>query len=237
MRRKNDAERWAKKMFSIKCERLSRSVGCRGRRSFLLALVTAAFFASSAFAANPSKFSADEIARLADSKAQSAGYDLSLYARGTPLYDGTDDTWGVIYRQNLRGGVAFAVSVDNTTGFVSLQPLPARAPVTSVPRQSPSWIRMVLLAAGGIGALALFLSPWFSRPWRFAPWVRWAFWMLGPIGWVWSALGFLLLESSSAFSASARELMMHAQTLLSGAGTAIALLCIVSGALFRRDPA
>jgi|GEM_PF-3386302 len=54
-----------------------------------------------------------EATRLADSKAQSSGYDLRQYDRAPAAYDTSDKSWWVNYRRKTEKYTQFSVHVED----------------------------------------------------------------------------------------------------------------------------
>ena len=69
---------------------------------------------------------------------------------------------------------------------------------------------------------------------RAAPrWVRVALWLLGPISFVWSIIGFTLLFGSGSISEHTYYFIRHIKTLFAGMGIGILLLLFASGEFVR----
>jgi hypothetical protein len=84
-----------------------------------------------------------------------------------------------------------------------------------------------------IGSIYLFLSPFFARPWKFAPWVKVAFWILGPIGTTWGVLGFIKLFFRIYLSSQTYYLIGNAKTILGGVAIGIFGLFFLSGEFLK----
>lgn len=80
-----------------------------------------------------------------------------------------------------------------------------------------------------VGALLLVVSPFFSRPWVFALWVRCCFWMIGVVGVSWSVLNLVLVLHRSSLSWRDYRVLDHYQSLLSGVGIGLLALFFLSG--------
>jgi hypothetical protein len=98
-----------------------------------------AFCASCCLAGEEPRLSAAEVIEAANAKARDEGYDTMAYFHYAPYYFKTQGVWDVSYYYKARKAgevraTAFAVAVDDTTGFVSL--FPRISPVAATPASS-----------------------------------------------------------------------------------------------------
>lgn len=90
-----------------------------------------------------------------------------------------------------------------------------------------------------LGSIYLGLAPFFTRAWKFSPWVRIACWMIGLVGLAWGTISFLLLFRPWHLTHDAVWALICTKLTLGGIALGLFALLFLSGEIMKalRRPA